>query len=82
MIAPGDFIFYDGAMFADWRGDALIAGLSTKAIIRVDDGRHTAREVARYDFGKRLREIDHDANGAIWVLEDGDNGRLLRLTAA
>ena len=82
VIAPGDFIFYDGAMFGSWRGDALIAGLKTNAIIRVSIDGEKATETGRYDMGERIREIVQGPDGAIWVLEDTGTGRLLRLTPA
>lgn len=85
VIAPGGMTFYTGPMFADWQGDMLIAGLKSKAIIRVTfDGTH-AREAARYPMENRLREIEQGPDGAIWLLEDqrdGAGGRLLRLTPA
>ncbi|RPF72359.1 PQQ-dependent sugar dehydrogenase [Aurantiacibacter spongiae] len=82
VIAPGGMIFYTGDMFPDWDGQALIANLKTTSISRVsvDAGANSAREVARYDFPERLRDILEGADGAIWVVEDGENGRLIRLT--
>ena len=85
-IAPGDLMIYSGDMFSDWRGNALIAGLASRAIIRVElaaDG--SAREVERYPMGERIRSLQQGPDGAIWVLEDernGSGGRLLRLTPA
>lgn len=82
VIAPGDFLFYSGSLFADWRGDALIAGLKTKTLIRVDMNGTRATEAARYDFGERLREIVEGPDGALYILEDGKGGRLRQLTPA
>lgn len=82
VLAPGDFIFYDGDMWPDWRGNALIAGLRDQSITRVAinaDG--SATEQIRYRFDKRLRDIMQGPDGALWVIEDGPDGRLLRLTA-
>lgn len=84
VISPGDMIFYSGAMFPAWKGSALIAGLSSKALVRVafDGGR--AREAERFEMGARIREVEQAPDGAVWLLEDGENGgtgRLLRLTA-
>jgi glucose/arabinose dehydrogenase len=31
-------------------------------------------------MGKRIREVEQGPKGAIWVLEDRKDGRLLRLT--
>ncbi|MBB3033300.1 PQQ-dependent sugar dehydrogenase [Alteriqipengyuania lutimaris] len=82
VIAPGDFIFYTGSMFADWRGDALIANLKEQNIVRVDMNGTSATEAARYDFGERLRDIVQGPDGALYVIEDGEDARLRKLTPA
>ena len=82
VIAPGDFIFYRGEMFADWTGDALIAGMGSKALVRVEIDGTSAREAARYAMGERIREVEQGPDGAIWLLEDGGGARLLKLTPA
>ncbi len=81
VIAPGDFIFYSGAMFPEWRGQAIIAALGSGGLVRVGIEGETAREIERLPLGNRIREIVQAEDGAIWVLEDGDNARLLRLSA-
>ena len=82
VIGPGDFLFYTGDMWQAWEGQALIAALTVSAIVRVktDAATGTATEEARYKFPKRLRDIAQDSDGALWVIEDGGNGRLMRLT--
>jgi len=80
VIAPGDFLFYDGNSFADWQGDAIIAGLSSNALVRVEMNGTAPVEAARYDLGKRLREVVEGPDGALYVLEDGEGGRLRKLT--
>ena len=80
VISPGAFIIYSGMLFADWKGDGLIAGLSSQALVRVEFDGDKAREAARYDMGKRIREVEQGPDGALWLLEDGPGGRLLKLT--
>jgi len=80
VISPGNLAIYDGDLFPEWRGDALLAGLSSQALIRVDLDGERASEVARYDMGRRIRSVEQGPEGAIYVLEDGVDGRLLRLT--
>ena len=83
VISPGDLTVVEGRMFKDWRGDLLAAGLSSQAIVRIDVDGTSAREVARYDMGARIRSVTEGPDGALWVLEDERNnstGRLLRLT--
>jgi glucose/arabinose dehydrogenase len=83
VISPGRLMFYRGTLFPDWRGDALIAGLSAAAIVRVELDGERAREVERYVMGARIRTVVEGPDGALWVLEDesnGNGGRLLKLT--
>jgi len=79
-VAPSGVIFYTGEMFHGFKGDILIGGLASRAIIHVAINDEGAKEVARYDMGNRIREVEQGPEGAIWVLEDKDGGRLLKLT--
>ena len=98
VISPAGLIIYDGDIFADWQGDAFIGGLSSKAVIRVEfqetpldnmgsggessTMETTATEAERYEWGKRIREVEQGPDGAIYVLEDQSGGRLIKLTPA
>ena len=80
-ISPAGLVIYDGDTFADWKGDAFIGGLSSQALVRVDIDGTSAKEAERFEWGKRIREVEQGPDGALWVLEDKD-GRLLKLTPA
>jgi glucose/arabinose dehydrogenase len=80
VIAPGDMIIYSGDLFAAWQGEALIPGLGSQALVRVAIDGESAREVARYEMPARLRSIEQGPDGAIWIAEDGEGGRVLKLT--
>jgi glucose/arabinose dehydrogenase len=83
VIAPGDFIFYQGRQFPTWRGQAIVGGMSPNVLVRVAIEDEKAREVARYPMPHRLREIEEREDGSIWLLEDGREpgaGRLLKLS--
>jgi aldose sugar dehydrogenase len=81
VIAPAGLAFYEGKMFANWRGSALIGGLKSQALVRVKlDGKDGADEAERYAMGARIRDVAVAADGAVWVIEDANHGRLLRLT--
>lgn len=82
VISPGDMIFYSGSRFPGWKGDVLVAGLSSKALIRVDVDGGQPREVERWDMGQRIREVEQGPDGSVWLLEDGKGGRLLKLAPA
>ena len=78
VIAPGDMVFYDGDMFADWRGHAVIAGLSSEALVRVVLDGDSASEAARYAIDGRARSLDIAPDGSIWVATDG--GEIYRVS--
>lgn len=80
VISPSSLIIYSGDLFPAWRGSALIGGLSSRALVRVAFDGETAREVERFPMGARIREVEQGPDGAIWLLEDGRTGRLLRLS--
>lgn len=79
VIAPGDFIFYSGDLFPQWKGAAVIAAMKPAGLVVVQTEGDTAKEVARYPFDKRIREVVQGPDGAIWLLEDKAGGRLLEL---
>lgn len=80
VIAPGDFIFYSGKLWKDWKGEAIVAGLKTTCIARVALSGEHGTELARYDMGKRMRDIAEAPDGSLYAIEDGNGGRLLHLT--
>lgn len=82
VIAPGGMIQYGGTRFVGWRNDFILAGLVSQGLVRVRVTGSTAVEVARIGLGARIREVEQGPDGAIWVLEDGGSGRLLRLDPA
>ena len=80
VISPSSLMFYDGDEFPDWVGDAFIGGLSGQALVRVEIDGESAREAERFDMGQRIRGVRQGPAGALWLIEDGGNGRLLKLT--
>ncbi len=79
VIAPGDFIFVRGDRYPGWKGRALIAGMVYPGLVEVVIEGTTAREVARYPLGARIRDIEQGPDGTIWIVEDGAEGRLRKL---
>jgi aldose sugar dehydrogenase len=79
VISPGGLMFYSGSLFPAWKGSAFIGGLSSQSLVRIAFDGEKAREAERFDMGKRIREVEQGPDGAIYVLEDGAGGRLLRL---
>lgn len=82
VISPSGLHFYSGGAFADWQGNALIGGLSSQALVRVVIDGDSAKEVARYPMGQRIRAVEQGPDGTLWALEDANDdkgGRLLKL---
>ena len=80
VISPGGLLVYTGSAFPQWQGDAFIPGLSSQALVRVELDGEQAREAERFDLGGRIRAVEQGPDGAIWVLQDGEDGQLLRLS--
>lgn len=79
VIAPGNFVFYTGKLFAGWQGNAIIAGMGYPGLVRVAMNGVAPQEVERIPLGSRIRDVKVAADGALWVLEDGPDGRLRRI---
>ncbi|WP_265571312.1 PQQ-dependent sugar dehydrogenase [Sphingomicrobium nitratireducens] len=79
-LSPGGFTIYDGDLFEGWKGDAILGGLSGEALVRVDLDGDGATKLDRWDFGERLRAVIEGPDGALYILTDGNEGELLRLT--
>ena len=79
-IAPSGLVIYSGKLFPTWAGAAFIGGLRSRALVRVTLSGDQAREAERFRWGRRLREVEEAPDGALWVLEDGPRGRLIRFS--
>ena len=81
VISPSGMVFYDGALFPEWRGNAFVGGLSSKALVRLvlDGDRVVGEERLLTDLGERIRDVRQGPDGALYVLTDARDGRLLRI---
>ena len=79
VISPAGLVIYQGQKLPGWKGSGVIGGLSSRSLIRVALEGKKAREVARYDMGQRIREVEETPDGGLWILEDGAGARLLEL---
>jgi len=81
-VSPSGFIFYTGSRFADWRGNVLLGGLSSEALVRLTlDGNRVMGE-ERISMRRRIRDVIQAPDGAVLLLTDAKEGELLRLTPA
>jgi len=82
VIAPGGMIFYEGAMFPEWQGDILAAGLIAQAVVRLDLAGDVVTGEERLAEGVgRVRDVALDHDGAVlFITDEGDRSRLMRLS--
>ncbi|MDH2620997.1 PQQ-dependent sugar dehydrogenase [Acinetobacter baumannii] len=80
VISPSSLIIYRGQQFPAWQNKALIGGLSSEAIVVVDLEHKPVKEVQRLEMKQRIRGLYEAQDGSIWVIEDGPNARLLKLS--
>jgi len=81
VIAPGSLTFYNGAMFPQWKGSALVGGMASQTLNRITfDGKGGATAAERWSVGHRIRDVEVGPDGALWMLEDTGTGGLFRVT--
>jgi len=79
VIAPAGLTFYYGNLFPQWKGSAFIGGLKVQGLVRVSFEGGKAKEADFWPLGHRIRDVVAGTDGALWLVEDEANGRLLRL---
>lgn len=80
IIAPGNLIFYKGAMFPQWNGSALMGGMATMTLNRIIIDGKTAKPAERWSVGHRIRDVEEGPDGSLWMLEDASSGALFHVT--
>lgn len=81
-IAPSSLTFYDGDVFAKWRGDVFVTTLASRRLLRFEliGDRIIRQEDLLGELDIRLRNVEMGPDGALYVLTDSGDGRLLKLT--
>lgn len=83
VIAPGALAFYKGTLFPQWQGHALIGALGGQALFRLEldkNDKVVNEEPLLMDLGARIRDVQVFPDGAIYILTEGQNGKLLKVT--
>ncbi|AGA33656.1 PQQ-dependent oxidoreductase, gdhB family [Thioalkalivibrio nitratireducens DSM 14787] len=83
-IAPSGMTLYRGDQFPEWRGSLLISSLVQRQVRRLslDGTRVIGEEVLFVEVGERLRDVREGPDGALYLLTDKPDGRVLRVTRA
>jgi glucose/arabinose dehydrogenase len=82
-IAPSGATFYTGELFPEWRGNLFVGALAGQALHRLvlNDEQVVGEEKLLSDLGERIRDVRQGPDGALWLLTDHPDGRVLRLGA-
>jgi glucose/arabinose dehydrogenase len=82
VISPSGMVVVQGDLFPEWRGNFLIGGLSSRALVRlvVDGDRVVGEERLLTELDARIREVVQGPDGAVYLLTDERDGKLLKLT--
>jgi glucose/arabinose dehydrogenase len=82
VIAPSGMTIYRGSLFPEWKGNVLVGGLVSRALVRLvmKDDRVAGEERLLTDLNARIREVVEGPDGALYLLTDETDGRLLRVT--
>ena len=80
-IAPAGMAWYDGALFPAWRGSLFVSALKERSVRRVPlaKGAPGPQEVLFQEIGERIRDVRVGPEGAIYLLTDSADGRVLRV---
>jgi aldose sugar dehydrogenase len=80
-IAPSGSTFYNGPVMPEWDGNLFIAALAGQHVVRlvIKNNRVIGEERLLLDQHQRMRDIVQGPDGALWVVTDAENGRLIRI---
>ena len=83
-IAPSGMAFYTGDLFPQWKGNLFNGALKFQLLSRLQltDGKPIKEERLLKGIGARIRDVRQGPDGALYLLTDEDDGRILRVTPA
>jgi len=81
-IAPSGMAFYTADRFPTWKGNLFVGALAGQMLVRLElDGeRITKEERLLTSLRERIRDVRQGPDGAIWLVTDSGDGRVLRVT--
>jgi aldose sugar dehydrogenase len=83
-IAPSGMAFYTGKLFPKWNGSLFTGALRGAMLVRLTLNGNivTSEERLLENLHERIRDVRQGPDGALWLLTDSSNGRVLRVTPA
>jgi aldose sugar dehydrogenase len=84
VIAPSGMAFYQGDAFPGWKGNILIGGLASMALVRLEMNNGAVVSETRYlhELGERIRDVQEGPDGFVYIVTDENEGKLLRVRPA
>ena len=81
VIAPSGMAFYTAALFPAWKGSLFVGGLASERVSRLtlNGERITGEEWLFRELHERIRDVVPGPEGALYLLTDADNGRVLKV---
>ena len=81
-IAPSGLTLYEGDSFPNWHGDLFVGALVDAEVRRLDleNGKIVAEETLFSEIDERIRDIRSAPDGRLYLLTDGAEGRVIRVT--
>jgi aldose sugar dehydrogenase len=83
-IAPSGMAFYQGELFPAWRGNLFVGALAGEMLVRLtlDGEAVTSEERLLRPLRERIRDVRAGPDGALYLLNDSSQGRILRVVPA
>jgi aldose sugar dehydrogenase len=80
-IAPSGMTFYTGRLFPAWQNSLFIGALAGESLVRLtlEGDRIVGEERLLGDLGERIRDVVQGPDGALYLLTDDSNGRVLKI---
>jgi aldose sugar dehydrogenase len=80
-IAPSGMTFYSGKLIPEWKNNLFVAALAGKHLARIilEGNRVIGEERLLLDQHQRVRDVREGSDGALWVITDEADGRLIRI---
>ncbi len=73
---------YEGSQFPDWRGDIFVTSLIYNKIIHIEmaNGEPQRQSDIFAEIDERIRDIRTGPDGALYILSEGADGKLWRVS--
>jgi glucose/arabinose dehydrogenase len=83
-IAPSGMTFYTGDLFPAWKGNLFNGALKFQLLARLEirDDKVVKEERLLQGLNERIRDVRQGPDGALYLLTDNSNGRILRIAPA